>query len=398
MGPLAGLRIVEFAGIGPGPMAAMLFADLGARVIRVDRISASDLGIAVPTRFELLTRSRPSVAVDLKHPDGIALAGDLAAKADGLIEGFRPGTMERLGLGPNVLLARNPRLVYGRMTGWGQTGPLAHAAGHDLNYLALVGGLHAIGRAGAKPTPPLNLVADFGGGALYLAFGMACALLEAQRSGKGQVVDAAMTEGAASLMTLFYGLHAAGRHSLERGTNLLDSGSAIYDVYECADGLFISVAAIEAKFRKVLFDRLGLPLTADEGEELRGTLEKLFKTRSRDEWCALLEGTDACFAPVLSMPVAPLSKSMAWCSLPPRPASLERLPPGRHRRKKWAPTRGLCCADGTFRRNGSRRCWQAVYWPRRKATKCRQVDPARHREVLRSLRRRSVYFASSRIM
>src|ERR1700677_1032057 len=305
MGPLAGLRIVEFAGIGPGPMAAMLFADLGARVIRVDRISASDLGIAVPTRFELLTRSRPSVAVDLKHPDGIALAGDLAAKADGLIEGFRPGTMERLGLGPDVLLARNPRLVYGRMTGWGQTGPLAHGAGHDLNYRALVGGLHATGRAGAKRTPPLNLVADFGGGALYLAFGMACALLEAQRSGKGQVVDAAMTEGAASLMTLFYGLHAGGRHSLERGTNLLDSGSAIYDVYECADGRFISVAAIEAKFRKVLFDRLGLPFTTDEGPEIRGALEKLFKTRNRDEWCVLLEGTDACCAPVLSMPEAP---------------------------------------------------------------------------------------------
>ena len=270
MGPLAGLRIVEFAGIGPGPMAAMLFADLGARVIRVDRVSASDLGIAVPTRFELLTRSRPSVAVDLKHPDGIALAIDLVANADGLIEGFRPGTMERLGLGPDILLTRNPRLVYGRMTGWGQTGPLAHAAGHDLNYLALAGGLHAIGRAGAKPTPPLNLAADFGGGALYLAFGMACAMLEAQRSGKGQVVDAAMTEGAASLMTLFYGLYAAGRHNLERGTNLLDSGSAIYEVYECADGRFISVAAIEAKFRKVLFDRLGLPFTTDDGPELRG--------------------------------------------------------------------------------------------------------------------------------
>ncbi len=277
MGPLAGFRIVEFAGIGPGPMAAMLFADLGARVIRVDRLAASDLGIAIPTRFGLLARSRPAVAIDLKHPDGIALAADLAANADGLIEGFRPGTMERLGLGPDVLLARNPRLVYGRMTGWGQTGPLAQAAGHDLNYLALAGGLHAIGRAGAKPTPPLNLVADFGGGALYLAFGMACAMLEAQRSGKGQVVDAAMTEGAASLMTMFYGLYAAGRHSLERGTNLLDSGSAIYDVYECADGRFVSVAAIELKFRKVLFERLGLPYTTDEGPELREQARKAFQ-------------------------------------------------------------------------------------------------------------------------
>jgi alpha-methylacyl-CoA racemase len=305
MGPLTGFRIVEFAGIGPGPMAAMLFADLGARVIRVDRLTASGLGLNVPTRFALLERSRPSVAVDLKHAEGIALALELIEKADALIEGFRPGTMERLGLGPDEAIKRNPRLVYGRITGWGQTGPLAQAAGHDLNYLALTGALHAIGRAGAKPTPPLNLAADFGGGALYLAFGMAAAMLEAQRSGKGQVVDAAMTEGASSLMTTFYGLHAAGMHKLERGSNLLDSGSAIYEVYECADGEFISVAAIELKFRKVLFERLGLPYTTDDGPDLRAKLEKLFKTRSRDQWCALLEGTDACFAPVLSMAEAP---------------------------------------------------------------------------------------------
>lgn len=305
MGPLAGFRIVEFAGIGPGPFASMLFADLGASVIRIDRLSSSGLGIDVPTRFALLARSRPSVAIDLKHPDGIALAGDLMAKADALIEGFRPGTMERLGLGPDAALRRNPRLVYGRMTGWGQTGPLAQAAGHDLNYLALVGALHAVGRAGSKPTPPLNLAADFGGGALYLAFGMACAMLEAQRSGKGQVVDAAMVDGAASLMTMFYGLYAAGRHSLERGTNLLDSGSAIYETYECADGRFVSIAPIELKFREVLFKKLGLPYTKDDGPDLRDKLEKLFKTRTRDEWCALLEGTDACFAPVLSMAEAP---------------------------------------------------------------------------------------------
>jgi alpha-methylacyl-CoA racemase len=304
-GPLAGLRIVEFAGIGPGPMAAMLFADLGASVIRLDRVSPSDLGIGLPTRFELLSRSRPSVAVNLKHADGIALAADLVAKADALIEGFRPGTMERLGLGPDAMLTRNPRLVYGRMTGWGQSGPLAQAAGHDLNYLALTGALHAIGRAGSKPTPPLNLAADFGGGALYLAFGMACAMIEAQRSGKGQVVDAAMTEGAASLMTIFYALYAAGRHSLERGTNLLDSGSAIYETYECADGRFVSIAPIELKFRKELFKLIGLPYTTDDGAELRGKLETLFKTRTRDDWCALLEGTDACFAPVLSMAEAP---------------------------------------------------------------------------------------------
>ncbi len=304
-GPLAGFRIVEFAGIGPAPMAAMLFADLGASVIRLDRLARSGLGIDMPTRFDLLARSRPSVAVDMKQPDGIALALDLIGNADALIEGFRPGTMERLGLGPDAALERNPRLVYGRMTGWGQTGPLAQAAGHDLNYLALTGALAAIGRKGSKPTPPLNLAADFGGGALFLAFGVACAMLEAQRSGEGQVVDAAMTEGAASLMTMFYGLHAAGLHSLERGSNLLDTGSAIYEVYECADGRFISIAPIELKFREVLFERLGLPYTTDDGAELRNKLEELFKTRGRDDWCALLEGTDACFAPVLTMEEAP---------------------------------------------------------------------------------------------
>jgi alpha-methylacyl-CoA racemase len=305
MGPLAGLRIVEFAGIGPAPMASMLFADLGASVIRIDRLAPSGLGVEMPMRFDLLQRSRPSVAIDMKRPEGVALALDLISKADALIEGFRPGTMERLGLGPDVAFKCNPRLVYGRMTGWGQTGPLSQAAGHDLNYLALTGALAAIGRKGSKPTPPLNLAADFGGGALYLAFGVACALVEAQRSGKGQIVDAAMTEGAASLMTMFYGLYAAGLQRLERGSNLLDSGSAIYDTYECADGHFIAVAAIELKFRQVLFDRLSLPFTTDDGPEVRATLEKLFKTRSRDAWCALLEGTDACFAPVLTMDEAP---------------------------------------------------------------------------------------------
>ncbi len=305
MGPLAGVRIVEFAGIGPGPMAAMLLADLGASVLRLDRPTPSGLGIDMPQRFNLLTRNRVTVALDLKHPDGIALALDLIAAADALIEGFRPGTMERLGLGPEIALARNPRLVYGRVTGWGQTGPLAQAAGHDLNYLALSGALGAIGRASAKPTPPLNLVGDYGGGALYLVFGIACALVEAQRSGKGQVVDAAMIDGAASLMTMFYGLFAAGMHRLERGCNLLDSGSAIYDTYECADGRYIALAPIEHKFRRVLFNLLGLPDTDDDGEQLRGKLDALFKTRSRDEWCTLLEGTDACFAPVLTMAEAP---------------------------------------------------------------------------------------------
>ncbi len=301
MGPLEGLRIVEFAGIGPGPMAAMLFADLGANVIRLDRTEPSGLGIEKPTRFDLTMRSRPSVAVDLKHPEGLALTFDLLATADALIEGFRPGTMERLGLGPEAVFKRNPRLVYGRITGWGQTGPLAQAAGHDLNYIALTGALAAIGREGAKPTPPLNLVGDYGGGALYLAFGVACAMLEARRSGKGQVVDAAMIDGVASLMTATYGFYGAGMHSLERGKNRLDSGSAVYDTYECADGNFISIAPIELKFRKLLFEKLGLPFTTDDGPAVRENLEALFKTKTRDAWCAVLEGTDACFAPVLTM-------------------------------------------------------------------------------------------------
>jgi alpha-methylacyl-CoA racemase len=304
-GPLAGFRVVEFAGIGPAPMASMLFADLGADVVRIDRLAPSGLGIDVPGQFDLLSRSRPSVAIDMKSTEGVALCMELVAKADALIEGFRPGTMERLGLGPDAALTRNPRLVYGRITGWGQTGPLSQAAGHDLNYLALTGALAAIGRKGSKPTPPLNLAADFGGGALYLAFGIVCAMLEAQRSGKGQVVDAAMTEGTSSLMTIFYGLHAAGLYKLQRGTNLLDTGSAIYEVYECADGQFVSIAPIELKFREVLFAKLGLPYTMDDGPALHAELEKLFKTKSRDEWCALLEGTDACFAPVLTIEEAP---------------------------------------------------------------------------------------------
>jgi alpha-methylacyl-CoA racemase len=306
MGPLAGVRIIEFAGIGPGPMAAMLFADLGASVIRIDRTLPSGLGIAKPPRFDLTLRSRPSVSVDLKHPEGLALALDLLADADALIEGFRPGTMERLGLGPEPVLQRNPRLVYGRITGWGQTGPLAQAAGHDLNYIALTGALAAIGRDGTKPTPPLNLIGDYGGGALYLAFGMACAMIEARRSGTGQVVDAAMIDGVASLMTAMYGLYAAGIHTVERGKNRLDSGSPTYEVYECADGKFVSIAPLELKFRKLLFERIGLTDAADDSAELRGKLEELFKTRTRDEWCRILEGSDACFAPVLTMAEAPM--------------------------------------------------------------------------------------------
>ncbi len=312
MGPLAGYRVVEMAGIGPAPMCAMLLADLGATVLRIDRQQPSGLGLPGEARFNLLNRSRHAIAVDLKHPEGIALVLRLAGAADALIEGFRPGVMERLGLGPDTCLARNPKLVYGRMTGWGQEGPLAQAAGHDLNYIALAGVLHSIGRAGQPPTPPLNLIGDFGGGALYLALGVVCALLEAQRSGRGQVVDAAMVDGAASLMAIFYGLHAAGSFTLRRGENVLDSGAFFYDVYECADGKFVSLASIEDKFleeflRRMEIDPREMPPKLDRRRwpEAKAKLAARFKTRSRDEWCRLLEGSDACFAPVLSLAEAP---------------------------------------------------------------------------------------------
>jgi alpha-methylacyl-CoA racemase len=312
MGPLAGFRIVEMAGIGPAPMCAMLLADLGATVLRIDRQQPSGLGLPGDARFNIMNRSRHAIAVDLKQPEGVALVLRLVGAADALIEGFRPGVMERLGLGPEPCLARNPKLVYGRMTGWGQTGPLAEAAGHDLNYIALAGVLHSIGRAGQPPTPPLNLVGDFGGGALYLAFGLTCGLLEAQRSGKGQVVDAAMVDGAASLMTMFYALHAAGSFTAARGENALDSGAFFYDVYECADGKYVSVAPIEDKFleeflRRMEIDPAEMPPKMDRRRwpEAKAKLAARFKRKTRDEWCRLLEGSDACFAPVLSLAEAP---------------------------------------------------------------------------------------------
>jgi alpha-methylacyl-CoA racemase len=312
MGPLQGFRIVEIAGIGPAPMCAMLLADLGATVLRVERMQASGLGIDKPPRFEIMNRSRRAVAIDLKKKDGVETVLRLVEGADAFIEGFRPGVTERLGIGPEACLARNKRLVYGRMTGWGQTGPLAQAAGHDLNYIALTGVLHAIGRAGQKPTPPLNLVGDFGGGALYLALGIACGLLEAQRSGKGQVVDAAMTDGAASLMTMFFGMRAAGQFTTERGTNILDSGAFFYEIYECADGKHVAIAPIEDKFLAELFrlieiDPAGFPAKLDAAgwPAAKEKLDAVFKTKTRDEWCRLLEGSDACFAPVLSLDEAP---------------------------------------------------------------------------------------------
>lgn len=304
MGPLAGIRIVEIAGIGPAPMAAMLLADMGATVLRVVRASGQGAGLPKPVRHDLVMRGRKSVAVDLKTPEGIELVLDLIGHADGLIEGFRPGTMERLGLGPDVALGRNPRLVYGRMTGFGRTGPLAQAAGHDINYIALTGALHAIGEKGRGPVPPINLLGDFGGGSLYLAFGMVCAMMAARADGAGQVVDASIVDGTASLMTMLYGLHAAGMHSLDRGTNLLDGGSAVYRTYRCADGEYVAVGPIEAKFRSQLLELVGVEPT-DDDDMLAARLEQAFAARSRTEWCALIEGSDACFAPVLSMAEAP---------------------------------------------------------------------------------------------
>jgi len=312
MGPLSGYRIVEFAGIGPAPMCCMLLADLGAEIVRLDRLEPSGLGVPSPERYKLLHRSRPAVAVDLKSKEGVALALRLVARADAVVEGFRPGVMERLGLGPEPCLKANPKLVYGRMTGWGQTGPLAPTAGHDLDYIALTGALNAFGREGQKPTPPLNLIGDFGGGALYLAMGLLAALLETARSGKGQVVDAAMVDGAASLMTVFYGLYAGKQITLERGTNFLDTGAHFYEVYECADGKFIAVASIEPKFyaellRLLEIDPASLPKQSDRAHwrDGKATLAAKFKTRTRDEWVGLFEGGDACVAPVLSLAEAP---------------------------------------------------------------------------------------------
>jgi len=312
MGPLSGLRIIEMAGIGPGPMAAMMLSDMGALVLRIERQVDSGLGIRRPEKYDLLLRGRKALALDLKNDASIEVVLNLIEKSDGLIEGFRPGVMERLGLGPDICLKRNPRLVYGRMTGWGQNGPLSHAAGHDLNYIAVTGALNAIGRKGQFPAPPLNLLGDFAGGSAYLAFGMVCALLEAQRSGKGQTVDAAIVDGTAHLMTSVFGTYGAGLIDLERGSNITDSGAYFYDVYACADGQLISIAPIEGKFYKELLDRLGIDpaempsqFERSEWEAGRSKLAAAFKSRSRDEWCAILEGTDVCFAPVLTLEEAP---------------------------------------------------------------------------------------------
>ncbi|HWA92356.1 MAG TPA: CaiB/BaiF CoA-transferase family protein [Rhizomicrobium sp.] len=307
MGPLQGFRIVEFAGIGPGPFAAMLFSDMGAEVIRIDR-----KGGRAPGRTEIYMRGRKAVALDMKKPEAVEAALKLIDKADALIEGFRPGVMERLGVGPDICLRRNPKLVYGRMTGWGQTGPLASAAGHDINYISLTGALHAIGRNGERPVPPLNLVGDFGGGALYLAFGVVCAMLEAQRSGKGQIVDAAMTDGAASLMTMFYAMTASGFWKDERASNMLDGGAHFYDTYETKDGKYVSIGSIEPQFYKELMEKTGISDPAFAAQMDRGAwgplkekLAAVIKSKTRDEWNAIMQGSDVCYAPVLSIAEAP---------------------------------------------------------------------------------------------
>ena len=305
MGPLDGYRILEIAGIGPGPFCAMVLSDLGAEVVRIDRRAYAGRG----SKFDVLNRGRRSLAVDLKRPEAVEAVLDMVEQADGLIEGFRPGVMERLGLGPDVCLERNPKLVFGRMTGWGQHGTIAHAAGHDINYIALSGVLHSVGNAGCKPVPPLNLVGDFGGGGMLLALGVVAGLLEAQKSGKGQVVDAAMTDGSALLLAAVVGMHGSGMWKDERGSNMLDSGAPFYDTYECSDGKYVSVGSLEPQFYALLREKAGLDgpewddhlMRRDQWPELKAKLAEVFRTKTRDEWCEIMEGSDVCFAPVLSI-------------------------------------------------------------------------------------------------
>jgi len=305
-GPLKGIKILEFASIGPGPFCGMLLSDLGADVVRIDR-----KGHERDTKYEVTNRGRRSTALDLKTPPAVEACLTMMCRADMVFEGFRPGVMERLGLGPDVALTRNPKLVYGRLTGWGQFGPLAMAAGHDINYIALTGALHAIG-LDEKPVPPLNLVGDFGGGALYLAFGMMAALVNARATGQGQVVDAAMTDGAASLMAMFYGLTAAGSWTDQRHANLLDGGAHMYDTYRCSDGNWVAIGSLEPQFYALLLEKAGISDPAfvnqmDRGSwpDLKSKLASVIASRSRAEWCAMMEATDVCFAPVLSLEEAP---------------------------------------------------------------------------------------------
>lgn len=312
-GPLSGITIVEFAGIGPGPFCGMMLADHGADVIRIDRADGRRGGTTPANTKDVLARGRRSIALNLKSEKGVDLARRLCGKADGIIEGFRPGVMERLGLGPEVLLADNPKLVYGRMTGWGQTGPYAQAAGHDINYIALAGALHHFGRAGEKPTPPINMVGDFGGGGMMLAFGMVSALLHVANGGKGQVIDAAMTDGTAVLMGMIQGMRNMGVWSDERGANMLDTGAHYYDTYETADGKYISIGSIEPQFYAELRRLAGLEedtefdrqMDRSAWSSLAEKLTDVFRSKTRDEWCVIMEHSDVCFAPVLSLAEAP---------------------------------------------------------------------------------------------
>ncbi len=312
MGPLAGIRIVELAGVGPGPMCAMLLADLGATVLRIDRKQPANLGIERPLKYNLLLRNRKTIALDLKNPEAVAMALDLISKADVLIEGFRPGVTERLGLGPEACFKRNPKLIYGRMTGWGQTGPLAQTAGHDIGYIALTGVLNAIGRAEQPPSIPLNLVGDYAGGSLYLALGVLSALLEARSSGQGQIIDAAIVDGTASLATTFFGMHAAGMLSPQRGMGISDSGAHFYDVYECADGKWISVGPLEEKFYAELLRRLGIApddlggqFDSSQWPRAKILISRIFRGKTRDEWATEFADGDACVVPVLDWQEAP---------------------------------------------------------------------------------------------
>jgi alpha-methylacyl-CoA racemase len=305
-GPLSGLKVLEFAGIGPGPFCGMLLSDLGADVVRVDRKGS---GRSSPA--DITARGRRSVALDLKQPAAVEACLKLMESADAVFEGFRPGVMERLGLGPEVALSRNPKLVYGRMTGWGQTGPYAKAAGHDMNYIAITGALHAIG-TDEKPVPPLNLVGDFGGGALYLAFGLLAGVISARETGKGQVIDCAMSDGAASLMAMFYGFKAMGIWKDERRSNLLDGGAHFYDTYQCSDGKWVSIGSIEPQFYALLLEKTGITdpqfanqMSRDEWPALREKLAAVIATKTQSEWCKLMDATDVCFAPVLTLDEAP---------------------------------------------------------------------------------------------
>jgi len=307
-GPLSGIKVIELAGIGPGPFACMMLADAGADVLRLERAPAGGALAPPGPYWDVLNRSRPSVGVDLKRPEAVGLVLDLVGQADALVEGFRPGVAERLGLGPDDCWGQNPRLVYGRMTGWGQDGPLAPTAGHDIDYIAISGALWMTGRAGERPVPPLNLVGDFGGGGMMLAFGVLAAVIEARSSGRGQVVDAAMTDGSATLATMMYGLRQLGTWKDERGVNMLDTGAPYYEVYETADGRFFAVGAIEPKFYAELLEGLGLAGTTtlpaqqdrDRWPEMKERFAAVFRTKTRDEWAAVFDGTDACSSPVLS--------------------------------------------------------------------------------------------------